>query len=292
MAAFGAQTITRTMPSSQLENVFPVAAETPTNEFNPLFGADQTFSGDLCGNVAAAQGDPYRATLTGTFNSCTGLVGGVRVSVDDRRANVASMQACDSDPTMAGCSIDDGRDVSQDSRVDEFEDPPLLSSLPVYAGNQETDSTQNGCYFTNQFFENGNQQLAPRDWDNAFTQINVERDVSCFMCKSTIPNLAMDSEAGQTSMMVDSIVSNYCVEIDCTSDQVNQNGTICFRDKSGSFVCRDHTDTSTVFTPKKVNNIITQRTYGRQGTRSNAATSVSTCGEMKTIGRAVAGQWS
>lgn len=287
------QTISRSMPHSQLENVFPVAAEEATNTFNPLFGANKSFSGDLCGNVAALQPDTTQniAELTGTFNSCTGLVHDVKVSVDDRRAYVPSMEACDSSPDIAGCSMND-RDVSQDSRVDEFEQPPLLSSLPVYAGNQELDSTQNGCYFNNQFFSQGNDDMKPNNWDNSFTQINVEREVSCFMCKSTIPSLAMDSEAGQSSAMVDSIVNHYCVDIDCTSEQVNQNGTICFRDKTGAFVCRDHTDTSAVFTPKHVNDIITQRAYGRQGTRSSAANSVSTCGDMKTIGRAIAGQWS
>ena len=285
------QTITRSLPAPTLENVFPVAAEQATTAFNPLFGADQSFSGDLCGNVAAIQEDVAKqeANLTGTFNSCTGRVSQVKVAVDDRKASVRSMSACDS-ADLAGCTIDDGRDVSLDTRVDEFEDPPLLSALPVYANNQELDSTRDGCYFNNLFFAQGNDQ--PNNWDNTFTQINVERDVSCFMCKSTIPNLAMDSQASQSEAMVDSIVSNYCVQIDCFDEEVNQNGTICFRDKSNQFVCRDHTDGSTAFQPKPVNDIIQQRTYGRQGNRVNLANSVSTCGAMKTIGRAIAGEWS
>jgi hypothetical protein len=136
------------MPSSQLENVFPVAAEEATNTFNPLFGAKKSFSGDLCGNVTAVQPDGTQniAELTGTFNSCTGLIQDVQVSVDDRRAYVPSMTACDSSPDISGCSIDD-RDVSLHYRGDEFEQPPLLSSLTVYAGNQELERTQNGWLF-------------------------------------------------------------------------------------------------------------------------------------------------
>jgi hypothetical protein len=149
--------------------------------------------------------------------------------------------------------------------------PPLMSKL---------SSDGDGCSVM--------EKLIPiPEWDVGRATIDVHRSVECFLCKATMPNLQRfdidpfdSTDSGFfTDSQLSNLIDTYCVTVPCEDSELDSSsGHVCFADKFGKFDC-----TEPLMTP---NAIIQRRVYGTTDKPTTA------CGPMKTIGRAIASEWS
>ena len=236
--------------------VSPVSEENLQADYNPLFGP--TVGKFACGDVimTADSLNSNKFDLDGSFNVCTGLIPNLTLPVHDFKAN--------------GNSTETTPVVSEMTRPNNFVNPPLMSNLK---------DGQDGCSVMD--------ALNSADaWGVAEAEIHVTRDVTCFVCKATMPNLRLfdlDSQDSHVPGMygdsqLDQVVQSFCIEIPCTDSELDSTmGNVCFRTDRGYFDCREN--------DMIPNEVISKRIYGNDNVPTTA------CGPMQTIGRAIAGEW-
>ena len=236
--------------------VSPVSEERLQADYNPLFGP--TVGRYACGDVVmtADSQNADKFDLDGSFNVCTGLIPNLTLPVHDFQAN--------------GSSEETTRVISEMTRSNVYVNPPLMSNLK---------DGRDGC--------NVMDALNSADaWGVSEAEIHVTRDVTCFVCKATMPNLRLfdlDSQDSHVPGMYDDsqlehVVQSFCIEIPCTDSELDSTvGNVCFRTDRGYYDCREH--------EMVPNEVISKRVYG------NDTVPTTACGPMQTIGRAIAGEW-